>query len=135
MIDIDVALYFDTETRIIRLEKRICLPLLPRVGESIKFANSELGDYFAFTVEQVTHRENGIPEIWATTHELTEWKTKRCHWDTDDLDSDVSSYLEEGWTLKSDKTKQKFQPDGAADRSQPTGPQKNGTSEAAGSGG
>ena len=122
MIEIDVALYLRTETRIALLEKRITLPVLPRVGESIKFTNSELGEYFAFTVEQVTHRENGIPEIWATTRQITDMKTKESSWHEEDLDGDITTYVKEGWQLKTCHAKkiQNFQPGGAANRSQPS---------------
>jgi len=124
MIELDVALYLVTETRIALLEKRISLPVLPRVGEGIKFSNSELGDYFSFYVEQFTHRENSVPEIWATTRQITDVKIKEDYWHEEELDGDIATYVSEGWQLKTCHAKkgQNFQPGGAANESQPTPP-------------
>jgi|SRR5579859_3514647 len=136
MIEIEVALYLISEKRTALLEKRIQLPVVPRVGECIKFRNAQLGDYFTFNVEQVTHRESGIPEIWATTRQITELKIKESPWDDGELDGDIATYVNEGWKLKTCHRKRgkDFQPDAAAKQSQPVWPETNSKSTAAGSG-
>jgi hypothetical protein len=35
------------------------MPVVPRVGEFVKFKNDKPGEYFAFPVKQVTYRETG----------------------------------------------------------------------------
>ena len=37
--------------------------VLPRIGEWVKLKNAEMGDYFSFRVEEITHREGFGPEI------------------------------------------------------------------------
>ena len=46
-MDIEFSVWFATRTRWAHFIKAIPMPDVPRVGEFVKFANKELGDYFA----------------------------------------------------------------------------------------
>lgn len=98
---IAATLYWISDQRIACLSKQLDLPVLPRTGEFIKIRNQELGDYFAFKVTEVTHREEDIPDI----------KLRIDYYPEDDLpddqyfESDVNTYVAEGWTLESTKNR------------------------------
>lgn len=98
---IDATLYWVSDQRIARLSKQLDLPVLPRTGEFIKIRNQVLGDYFAFEVTEVTHREGRIPEIrlrinYHPGDDLP---------DDQSLESDINTYVAEGWFLESLKKK------------------------------
>lgn len=98
---IDATLYWVSDQRIACLVKRLDLPVLPRTGEFIKIRNQVLGDYFAFMVTEVVHREGRIPEI----------RVRIDHHPGDDLpddqglESDANTYVAEGWKLESLKNR------------------------------
>src|SRR5438105_15847507 len=64
MIDVDVSLYLASHVRLARLQKTVAFAVMPRLREFVKLRNREQGDYFAFEVVQLTHREGGPPELW-----------------------------------------------------------------------
>lgn len=57
-MQIPLSIYMASKTRWARLTKTISMPSVPRVGEIIKFANEEMGDYFGWKVMEVTYRES-----------------------------------------------------------------------------
>ena len=56
---VQFCIWLATKTRWTLLTKDIDMPVMPRVGEFMKFKNGEVGDYFAFKITQVTYREGG----------------------------------------------------------------------------
>ena len=62
----------------------------------MKFRNEKLGDYFAFEVTQVTHREGGQVEIQT---DLLDNVNQRMYSfeEEEDLDEYFCAYLAEGW--------------------------------------
>lgn len=98
---IDATLYWVSDQRIARLSKQLDLPVLPRTGEFIKIRNQVLGDYFAFMVTEVTHREARIPEIRLRI----DYRPGDDLPADQDLESDINTYVAEGWTLESLKKK------------------------------
>jgi hypothetical protein len=72
------------------------MPTVPRVGEYVKFRNAVAGDYFAFQVSSVTHRENGLIEVW--TELLDNIDNRMYSFEEEpDFDEYFNSYLAEGW--------------------------------------
>ena len=63
MIDVSVSIYFASKTRWVHLQKTLSLSAVPRVGEWLKLRNEQVGDYFAWRVVEVTHREAGLVEV------------------------------------------------------------------------
>jgi hypothetical protein len=57
------SIYLASKTRWAHLSKIVDLLAIPRVGEYVKFSNTELGDYFPWRVVEVTHREDAEVEI------------------------------------------------------------------------
>ena len=98
---IDATLYWVSDQRIACLSKQLDLPVLPRTGEFIKIRNQKLGDYFAFMVTEVTHREGRIPEIRLRI----DYRPGDDLPADPDLESDINTYVAEGWTLASLKKK------------------------------
>ena len=94
---IDATLYWVSDQRIACLVKRLDLPVLPRTSEFIKIRNQKLGDYFAFMVTEVVHREGQIPEIILRTNDRPGDDLPA----DQDLESDINTYVVEGWTLAS----------------------------------
>ncbi len=92
-------MYLDSSSRLCRLQKELEFHALPRVGEWLKFANAEMGDYFGFRVAEVTHREGGYPELMLD--KLTPEDGKTSAFDEEELDEYVASYLATGWVQKS----------------------------------
>jgi hypothetical protein len=81
------------------LERMMPFAALPREGESVKFANRIMGDYCAFRVDELTHREGSEPELM-----LEKWKkspTEYEYLDEAELDEYVASYVAEGWRHES----------------------------------
>ncbi len=104
MVRASVRLYLPSDTRLAFLEKEIEFSAMPRVGEWIKFKNDQVGDYFAFRVREVTHRENGIPDVMMEPMEDANGKPEFAGREQE-LDEYVQSYVQEGWLLRSFKKK------------------------------
>lgn len=121
MIDAKVSLYLVSKARIVRLEKTVAFAALPRAREFVKLVNREQGDYFAFTVVQVTHREGGAPELWL---QLTSFVDGR--WAVDfiedaELDDYAAGYRREGWEVASAVPNRTIRDDGVSVWSQLAG--------------
>jgi hypothetical protein len=101
MIEVDVCLYIASHARVARLQKLLGFVVLPRLGEFVKIRNREQGDYFAFTVAQVTHKEGGPPELWLELTTAVGDRSMVDLFEDSELDEYVASYLREGWTLAS----------------------------------
>jgi hypothetical protein len=101
MVDADVFLYLVSRSRIARLQKRLSFSVLPRLREFVKVRNREEGDYFAFSVVQVTHREDDVPELWLQLTSLVGGRSVVSFVEDDELDEFIESYKQEGWNLVS----------------------------------
>lgn len=101
MIEADVCLYLASRLRLARLEKVVRFAVLPRVREYVKVRNHEQGDYFAFTVVQITHREDGRPELWLHLRTRARDKWVIDFFEDGELDEYVTGYELEGWVLAS----------------------------------
>jgi hypothetical protein len=99
MITCFVRRYLDSETRLVLLEKYIDFHAMPRVGEFVKFINAEMGDYFAFRIDEVTHREGHEPALGLDR--LPPRDGRQAAFNEDDLDEYTDSYLAEGWLQRS----------------------------------
>jgi len=97
MVECLVRLYLDSATRLCLLEKAIPFSAIPRVGEWLKLANRELGDYFPFRVGEITHREGSLPEL--ALDRLPPPDGKPGAFDESELDEYVGAYRAEGWQL------------------------------------
>ena len=95
-MDIEFSIWLATKTRWTHLTKVIHMPVVPRVGEFMKFQNAVVGDYFAFQISEVTYREGGRIEVWT---ELLDNIDNRMYSFEDEEEFDVyfNSYLAEGW--------------------------------------
>ncbi len=95
-MNIQFSIWIATKTRWTHLTKVIDMPVVPRVGEFMKFRNGKVGDYFAFRVSQVTYRESGEVDVWT---ELLDNVNDRMYSFEDEAEFDDyhHSYLEEGW--------------------------------------
>jgi hypothetical protein len=107
----DVAMYMATPKRLVRLTKRLSFCTLPRLNEFIKIKNQSLGDYFAFLVVQITHKEDGVPELWIHTSTFLNGRTQISFWPEEELDDWIASYEDEGWKLQSDVENRMFRED------------------------
>ena len=96
MIETEVCLYLVSDRRIALLEKVIAFVALPRLGDFVKLANRKQGDHFAFSVVQVTHRENGRPEVWLQLTSSVGGRSKVDFFEDVELDEYVSEYRHEG---------------------------------------
>lgn len=97
MFDLSVSIYLASKSRWAHLEKTIELPAVPRVGEWLKLRNNEMGDYFGWRVEQVTHRESGPVEVM--TGLLDDVDGRGYSFESEgEFDSYVASYLACGWS-------------------------------------
>jgi len=88
-------------TRLARLQKSVAFSSLPRVREFVKLRNREQGDYFAFSVVQVTHREGGPPELWLHLTSFVGGQWVVDFFEEAELDEYVEGYKQEGWELAS----------------------------------
>jgi hypothetical protein len=95
-VDIEFSIWLGTTTRWAHLIKVIDMPVVPRVGEFMKFQNAVVGDYFAFRISEVTHREGGRIEVCA---ELLNNIDNRIYSFEEEAEFDeyFTSYLAEGW--------------------------------------
>ena len=111
MIETKVSLYLVSRARIARLQKPMEFAV-PRVREFVKLRNREQGDYFAFTVVQVTHREAGPPELWMHLTSLVEGRSVIDFLEDAELDGYIEGYKQEGWAVASVKPNRTFKDSG-----------------------
>jgi hypothetical protein len=96
-VELEFSMWLATKTRWAHLIKTVSMPALPRVGEFVKFRNDKMGDYFAFKVSHVTHRESGQIEVGT---ELLDNIDERMYSFDDEAEFDeyFASYVAEGWS-------------------------------------
>ena len=94
-----VRMYLNSPTRLCLLERVVEFHALPRAGEWVKFANTELGDYFGFKVAEITHRQGGFPELMLDR--LPPESGSQAAFDESELDEYIASYVAEGWAHRS----------------------------------
>lgn len=95
-MDLEFSIWLASKTRWVHLTKVIAMPVVPRVGEFLKFKNAVVGDYFAFQVSEITYRESGKIEVWT---ELLDNVDNRMYSFEEEAEFDeyFQSYLAEGW--------------------------------------
>jgi len=100
MVAVEFSIWLASRTRQAHLIKRADWPSIPRVGEFIKFRNEAMGDYFAFEVTEITHRERtGTAEV--STELLDNIDDRGYSFEEEsELDAYVQSYLAEGWNCE-----------------------------------
>lgn len=103
-MELEFSMWLATKTRWAHLSKVIPFPVVPRVGEYVKFRNTVVGDYFAFRVSEITYREAGLIEVW--TERLDNVEDRMYSFETEaEFDEYYTSYLNEagsvgeGWGL------------------------------------
>ncbi len=106
MVKTLVFLYLASESRLAFLEKEVQFHSLPREGEWLKLRNRDKGDYFAFRVQEVTHREGSLPEMMLDV--LRSSETEYELFDEQELDEYIASYIAEEWLLKSCKENTRY---------------------------
>ena len=90
------SIWIASKTRWAHLEKDIDIDWIPRVGEFVKFENRSLGDYYAWKITEVTHREGCLTEV--ATELLDNVDRRGYSFDEEDeFDEYYQSYLNEGW--------------------------------------
>lgn len=95
-IDIEFSIWLASKTRWAHLTKTISMPTVPRVGEFVKFRNTQVGDYFAWPITQVMYRESGEVEVW--TELLENLDDREYSFETEaEFDEYLQSYLAEAW--------------------------------------
>jgi hypothetical protein len=114
MIEAEVSLYLVTRVRLARLQKTIAFRVLPRLREFVKVRNREQGDYFAFSVVQVTHREGGSPELWLHLTNFAGGRSVVSFLEDGELDEYLDGYKQEGWTVASVVPNRTFRDDGSS---------------------
>jgi hypothetical protein len=75
---------------------------MPREGEWLKLANPKMGDYFAFQVREITHREGSPPEV--VLDRLPPNDEANAPFNESELDEYVTSYVDVGWLHRSTVT-------------------------------
>jgi hypothetical protein len=95
-MNLELSIWLASKTRWAHLTKVIDMPVVPRVGEFLKFRNAVVGDYFGFQVSEVTYREGGNIEVWT---ELLDNIDDRMYSFEEEAEFDeyFHSYLAEGW--------------------------------------
>ena len=101
MVEAQVSLYLASHARLARLEKTVAFMALPRIREHVKLRNRELGDNFAFTVVQITHREDSLPELWLHSMSFINGRSVVDFFQDAELEEYIKSYQAEGWIMKS----------------------------------
>ena len=91
-------IYLATKSKWAHLSKTIEMQIVPRIGEHVKFNNNDMGDYFGFTVLDVTYKESGEIEIIT---DLLENIDNRMYSfgdeDEDEFNDYYTSFIREGW--------------------------------------
>jgi len=101
-------MYMATPHRLVNLTKRLSFHTLPRLQEFITIRNDTLGDYFAFMVVQITHKEGGIPELWIHATSYVDGRSQISFWPEDEFDEWITSYEKEGWQKQGDVENRTF---------------------------
>jgi hypothetical protein len=99
VFEITFQIYMASPTRWAHLKRILPFPAVPRVGECVKFHNSELGDYFGWIVRAVTYRERGDIELMMSVLEFGIDDADETSEVENELDEYVGSYQIEGWSL------------------------------------
>ncbi len=95
-VDIDFSIWLASKTKWAHLTKLISMPVVPRVGEYVKFRNAQMGDYFGWKVSSITYRECGPIEV--LTELLDDIDGRRYSFEEEqEFDEYFNSYLVEGW--------------------------------------
>lgn len=98
-MELEFSIWLATKTRWAHLRKVIQLPVVPRVGEFMKFRNAVVGDYFAYRVTEITYREAGLIEVW--TELLDNMEDRMYSFETEaEFDEYFTSYINEGWQCR-----------------------------------
>ena len=105
-------MYLASHSRLALFEKAVAFAALPRLGEFVKLCNREQGDYFAFSVVQVTHREGGRPEVWLNLITVVGGESVIDFFEDAELDEYIAGYTQEGWVLASLKPNRTVRGDG-----------------------
>ncbi len=113
-VQAEVSMYLVSGQRIVRLQKTLGFHVFPRLREFVKVRNAKLGDYVAYQIVQVTHREGSIPEIWIHATSLEDGKTLVSFFEDDEMDEWAEGYVTEGWKLCSSKPNRTFNDDGTS---------------------
>ena len=108
MIAAEVSLYLISMDTIALLQKTMMFSSLPRVGEFVKLNNRQMGDYFSFSVEQVTHREDDMPTLWLHLIRKSNGTTTVDFIATEEIPEYIDSYKNEGWCLISKRPNRTF---------------------------
>lgn len=93
---ITFSIWIASKTRWAHLEKDVDMPVIPRVGEYMKFSNAVVGDYFSWKISQITYKESGEVDVWTGLLEDSEG----CGYSfdaEDEFDEYYASYVNEGW--------------------------------------
>lgn len=114
MIEAGVSLYLVSRDRLARLQKTVGFAALPRVREFVKLRNRDQGDYFAFTVVQVTHRESWPPELWLRLTTFVGGRSVADFIADSELDEYIAGYRQGGWVLASLVLNRTFRDDGSS---------------------
>ena len=95
-VDLEFSIWLASRTRWAHLTKTISMPVMPRVGEYVKFRNEQEGDYFPWRITEITHRESGPIEVWT---ELLDNVDNRMYSfeEEQEFDDCFQSYANEGW--------------------------------------
>jgi hypothetical protein len=111
---VEVSLFLVSTERIVRLQKTLTLAAFPRLREFLKVRNASMGDYIAYQVVPVTHREDAIPEIWIHATSLEEGRTLVSFFKDDEIDHWADGYVAEGWRFCSSKPNRTFKDNGTS---------------------
>lgn len=95
-MELEFSIWIASRSRWAHLTKMISLPVVPRVGEFVKFEKPELGDYFPWKITQVTYHETGAIEIWTELLDNIEDRGYSFE-DESEFDEYYAAYLQAGW--------------------------------------
>lgn len=97
--DIEFSIWLASKTQWVHLCKVISMPVVPRVGEYIKFSNKKVGDYFPWKVTEITYLESGQIEVWTELLDNVDDRGYSFE-DESEFEEYYNSYLQEGWINK-----------------------------------
>ena len=92
----EFSIWLASKQHWVHMTKDITLPVIPRVGEFIKFHSEELGDYFPWKITQITYRESGKIEVWTELFDNIDNRMYSFE-DDDEYYEYYEAYLAEGW--------------------------------------
>jgi hypothetical protein len=99
MFDLEFSIWIASKTRRSHLTKTIKMQAMPRVGEWIKLKNDVVGDYFAWKITEITHRECGHTEVSTELLNNTDGRGYSFE-NEDEFDEYFQSYISEGWACE-----------------------------------